>query len=168
MTICVTINAETPAELHAKVLGLIGRSAADVPNFPRPSEPKMEPFVPASVAAPIDNTAKAVVEPTSTEEPATAEVVPLAEKRKPGRLATKKAETVIDAEPAVAPVEPVKPVTSEDARKALDKVKDIAGLDAAREISKKHEPGVKLGDKTPASWTAIIQACEAFVAAAKE
>ena len=163
----VTIHAETAEELHAKVLGLIGA------RKPMMYTPEVKPTDVQPTRLMEENAAaKADVQPTSapgqpiTEQPATeistAEVVPIAERKKPGR--PKKTETVVDAEPA-KPTEPA--VTVEDARAVLKDVQTKIGSEEARQLNKKHGPE-PLSEKKPAQWAAIIADGKALLAALEE
>ena len=162
MTITVTIEATSPEELHAKVLGLIGRS--EMPFAIKPPGTPPNPLAQAYAAreTPLVSVAEALGDILKAQEPEqpTAEVVPIAERKKPGR--PKKAETVIEAESAKNP-EP----TVEDARAVLKDIQTKIGNEEARQLNKKHgeEP---LSEKKPAQWAAIIAEGKTLLAALEE
>jgi len=113
--------------------------------------PKMDEQRDTGCNAPADAAIPAPEQPT-------AEVVPIAERKKPGR--PKKAETVIEAEPAAKNPEP----TVEDARAVLKDIQTKIGNEEARQLNKKHgeEP---LSEKKPAQWAAIIAEGKTLLAA---
>lgn len=151
MPVTLSIEASCAAELHAEMLALLPpppRIKGDM----RPEAPKPE----TQPAKPVE--AQVAVSPEAVAEVlATAEVVPIAERKKPGR--PKKSETVVDAEPAKNP-EP----TVEDARAVLKEVQTKIGSEEARQLNKKHgeEP---LSEKKPAQWAAIIAEGKTLLAA---
>lgn len=157
MTISVTITALSPEELHAKVLGLIGKappkSAGDA--FSGPAKP-VAILQDQTVGHGSTQASPEANAPAADPVP-TAEVVPIAERKKPGR--PKKTETVVDAEPAKNP-EP----TVEDARAVLKDIQTKIGNEEARQLNKKHgeEP---LSEKKPAQWAAIIAEGKTLLAA---
>jgi len=153
MTISVTIEAANAAELHAEMLALLPGAKTAFRNAEAEAA-KNQPH-------PTDNA------PTPpAEEPPTAEIVPIAERKKPGR--PKKSETVVEATPA-APVETAKAATAtvEEARAVLSDIKSKIGMEEARQLNKKHgeQP---LNDKTPEQWGAIVAEGKVLLAALEE
>jgi len=152
MTVSVTLTAETPADLHAQMLALIGH-ARDIPGV------KSNTTILPAESTPATEIGSGSVGATGVAEEVqpTAEVVPINERKKPGR--PKKAETVVDAEPAKNP-EP----TVEDARAVLKDIQTKIGNEEARQLNKKHgeEP---LSEKKPAQWAAIIAEGKTLLAA---
>lgn len=147
MGLQVTILATSVEDLHAQMLAMLGHHERDTGcNAPAestiPVKASLEPNAPAADAVP------------------TAEVVPISERKKPGR--PKKTETVVEAEPAKEPV-----VTVEDARAVLKDIQTKIGNEEARQLNKKHgeEP---LSEKKPAQWAAIIAEGKALLAALEE
>lgn len=142
------VEADNVAELHAKVLGMLGQVGERDTGCNAPADPT----VPVK-ASPEPNAPAADPVPT-------AEVVPMAERKKPGR--PKKTETVVEAEPAKEPV-----ISVEDARAILKEIQTKIGNEEARQLNKKHgeEP---LSEKKPAQWAAIIAEGKALLAALEE
>ena len=142
------VEANTVEELHAKVLAALGRR----------SDPSIGQNGPGGDAAQGAEIPAETVRTDALPDAPTAEVVPIAERKKPGR--PKKAETVIEAEPAAKNPEP----TVEDARAVLKDIQTKIGNEEARQLNKKHgeEP---LSEKKPAQWAAIIAEGKTLLAA---
>lgn len=151
MGLQVTFIAESVEGLHAQMLAMLGRHERDT-GCNAPAEPAM----PVKAATEVGSGSVGATGVTEDVQP-TAEVVPITERKKPGR--PKKAETVIEAEPAKNP-EP----TVEDARAVLKDIQTKIGNEEARQLNKKHgeEP---LSEKKPAQWAAIIAEGKTLLAA---
>lgn len=149
------VEADTVAELHAKVLEMLGK-AREIPGVKSNTTilPEIQPT--KETLTNLTNEAIAKVE----EIEPTAEVVPMAERKKPGR--PKKTETVVEAEPAKEPA-----VTVEDARAVLSDIKSKIGMEEARQLNKKHGEQA-LNDKTPEQWGAIVAEGKVLLAALEE
>lgn len=151
MSVTLTIEADNAACLHAEMLALLG---AKVDVTKRVGESGFKTQSPTTGIVVTETPADAAV---PAQEQPTAEVVPIAERKKPGR--PKKADTVIESEPAKNP-EP----TVEDARAVLKDIQTKIGNEEARQLNKKHgeEP---LSEKKPAQWAAIIAEGKTLLAA---
>lgn len=173
MPVTLTIEAATTADLHAEMFALMGRpNMSGRPDHcytpdgkmlsPSETAKRMEASSglggsgAGQAAAPLADAAV-----PAPEQP-TAEVVPIAERKKPGR--PKKPATEIDAQSDnPAPAKNPEP-TVEDARAVLKDIQTKIGNEEARQLNKKHgeEP---LSEKKPTQWAAIIAEGKTLLAA---
>lgn len=148
MTVTVTIHANTPEELHAQMLALLGRNT--------PAQAQKDALA--------DRIAARMAEPVPA-----AEVVEMPKRRGRPAKAPEPAPVVEDAQPVAE--EPAKDepaaeektaFTSDDIKEVIGKIRDTKGLEIARQLLADFG-GKKMSDISPDDYPAFMVKAQTYL-----